>query len=305
VTRPLLIRAFIIAAAAVLLLVGCASSPKSSEPANSLADAKSHFAKLGTNKIHYLTAGKGRQTILFVHGWACNTDFWRNQVPAFAGKARLILIDLPGHGKSDKPHTRYTTDFFARAVLAVLHNARVNKAVLVGHSMGTGVICRVYAQAPEKVAALVVVDGFLRRSRRPREEAEKFIAPYRAASYRDQMARFITAMFPYPGTELLQQRILSQMLETQQHVIVSAMEEPLVAADQPDWDLKKVNLPVLVINAKSPFWTADYEAYVHSLSTQTDYRIMDGVGHFLMLENPSQFNAILTDMLCKFNLIEK
>jgi pimeloyl-ACP methyl ester carboxylesterase len=42
-----------------------------------------------------------------------------------------------------------------------------------------------------------------------------------------------------------------------------------------------------------------------SLSPQTDYRIMEGVGHFLMLEKPAEFNATLTDMLRKFDLIGK
>ena len=302
-----MIKAFYSAAAVstFVLIAGCANSPTGRESTSGQMEAKSHFAKFGTNKIHYVTAGQGRQTIVFVHGWACNGGFWREQVPAFAAKARVIVIDLPGHGQSDKPHGRYTTDFFAGAVLAVMRDARVNKAVLVGHSMGTGVICRVYAQEPGRVAALVVVDGFLRRTKHSPEEAEKFIARYRAASYREQMAQFIRATFPNPGTELLQERTLSEMLETPQYVIVSAMEEPLVAADQPDWDLKAVNAPVLVLNAKSPFWTAEYEAYARSLSAQTDYRVMEGVGHFLMLEKPGEFNATLTDMLREFDLIGK
>ena len=54
-----------------------------------------------------------------------------------------------------------------------------------------------------------------------------------------------------------------------------------------------------------PFWSPDNEAYVRSLSAETDYRIIEGVGHFLMLEKPEQFNATLTDMLRKFDLIEK
>ena len=60
------------------------------------------------------------QPMVFVHGWACDASFWQEQVPAFADKARIILIDLPGHGQSDKPHTYYTMDFFASSVLAVL-----------------------------------------------------------------------------------------------------------------------------------------------------------------------------------------
>jgi pimeloyl-ACP methyl ester carboxylesterase len=69
--------------------------------------------------------------------------------------------------------------------------------------------------------------------------------------------------------------------------------------------LKTVNAPVLVINARSPMWNADYENYVHSLSPQTDYRMMDGVGHWLMLEKPAEFNATLTDLLRKYDLMAK
>jgi len=82
----------------------------------------------------------------------------------------------------------------------------------------------------------------------------------------------------------------------------SAMEG-MFASDQPAWDLAKVNVPVLVINAKSPMWTDEYEAYVRALSPKTDYRTIDGPGHFLMLEKPAEFNAALLEMLEKFNLI--
>jgi len=64
-------------------------------------------------------------------------------------------------------------------------------------------------------------------------------------------------------------------------------------------------VPVLVINAKNPLWTADYEAYARALSTRTDYRTMDGVGHWLMLEKPSEFNATLESMLSRFDLIAR
>ena len=120
-------------------------------PFASMADAQSHFVSIGANRIHYVTIGKGSRTFVFVHGWACNLGFWREQVPMLADKARLILIDLPGHGQSDKPQAKYTMDFFAEAVLAVLHDAGVDKAVFIGHSMGAAVLCRVYHHAPEKV----------------------------------------------------------------------------------------------------------------------------------------------------------
>jgi pimeloyl-ACP methyl ester carboxylesterase len=285
---------------ALFVFTGCVTAPKP----KTLADGKSHFASFGTNKVQYVTVGRGRQTIVFVHCWAGNLGFWHEQVPAFADQARLVLIDLPGHGQSDKPHTAYTMDYFASAVLAVMRDAHVDKAVLVGHSMGGAVIACVYRQAPEKVAALVSVDGLLRRPQWTPEYAEKFVAPFRTPDYREQVKQFVGAFFPVPGTEALRDQVLSETLATPQYVMVGAMEG-MFGPDQPDWGLKTVNAPVLVINARSPMWNADYKSYVRSLSPQAEYRMMDGVGHWLMLEKPAEFNALLTDLLRKHDLMAK
>jgi pimeloyl-ACP methyl ester carboxylesterase len=293
-----------VAAATYLLLAGCATSPECCEPAKPLAEVTSHFAEFGTNRIHYVIEGTGKPAVVFVHCWAGNLGFWREQVPAFADKARLILIDLPGHGQSDKPHTAYTMDFFAEAVLAVMRDAHVDRATLMGHSMGVPIICRVYAQAPDRVAALVAVDGTMRRPVMSPDQAEQFIARFRAPDYRENTRQFLATMFPVPGTEAVRDRVVSEILETPQYVMLGAMEG-MFSADQPDWDIRHTEVPVLALSAPNPMWTDEYKEYVRSLSPQSDYRAIDGVGHWLMLEKPAEFNAALTDMLRKFNLIEK
>ena len=283
---------------ALLLLTSCAASHRAA------AGGKSHFASFGTNKVHYVTAGQGGHTLVFVHCWAGNLSFWREQVPAFADKARLVLVDPPGHGQSNNPRADYSMEFFADAVLAVMRDAGVNKATLIGHSMGAAVICAAYKKAPEKVAGLVSVDGALRRPQMSPQQAEQFIAPFRTAEYREHTRRFIGTMFPVPGTEALREQVIAEMLATPQHVMLGSMEG-MFSPGHPDWDVKMAAVPVLVINAKNPMWTADYEAYARALSTRTDYRMMDGVGHWLMLEKPSEFNATLESMLSRFDLIAR
>jgi pimeloyl-ACP methyl ester carboxylesterase len=291
--------------AAGLLFTGCAGSECCPNETRSAAAAdNSRFALFGTNKVHYVVEGQGTHTIVFVHCWAGNLSFWREQVPALAGRARLVLLDLPGHGQSDKPQTDYSMDFLAGAVLAVMRDAHADRATLVGHSMGVPVICRVYAQAPEKVAALVAVDGPLRRPTMTAEQADQFIGPLRTPEYRANTARFVASMFPVPGTEALRDCVLSDLLATPQYVMLSAMES-LFSPDRPVWDLNRVTVPVLVINAQNPMWTPDYEAYARALSAQTDYRVIEGAGHWLMLEKPAEFNAVLTDMLTKYDLMGK
>jgi pimeloyl-ACP methyl ester carboxylesterase len=242
--------------------------------------------------------------MVFVHGWSCNARFWREQVPAFADKARLILIDLPGHGQSDKPHADYTMDFFASSVLAVLRHEHIREAIFVGHSMGVAVICRVHAQAPRSVAALVDVDGFLRTRKLPPDESEKSIAPWRAVDYRERVKEAVKAMFPIPGTEELRDRVMSEMLATPQYVIVSIAESRWDPG-QPAWELENVKVPLLVMNTKSAIYTPEYEAYARSLSARTDYRTFEGGGHFMMLEKPAMFNSALADMLHEFNLLAR
>src|SRR5207244_12023921 len=94
------------------------------------------------------------------HGWTCDSSSWDAQVPAFSKKYRLITLALPGHGQSGSPRDgKFSMDLFARAVEAVRKDAKADKIVLVGHSMGAPVI-RQYARLyPQHVAALVAVDG--------------------------------------------------------------------------------------------------------------------------------------------------
>jgi pimeloyl-ACP methyl ester carboxylesterase len=297
-------KVFFAIASAFLLFINRAGAQAISHAANPIPGASSHFAPFETNQIHYLTVGRGAKVVAFIHGWSGNAGFWREQVPALADKARLILIDLPGHGQSTKPNAEYTLDFFARSVLAVLRNARVNKATLIGHSMGVPVICRFYAQTPSRVAGLVAVDGLLRRPEFKPEEVEKYLAPYRAADFRAHVTNFISSMFPTTATQPLRDRVLAEVMATPPYVMSSAMQG-MFGTNQPAWDLHDVKVPVLVLNAPNPRWNALYEAYARGVSPKTDYRVLEGTGHALMLEKPAEFNAMLVDMLQKFDLVKK
>jgi pimeloyl-ACP methyl ester carboxylesterase len=269
-----------------------------------LADGRSQFARHGADRIHYVTIGQGKHTFVLVHGWACHLGFWREQIAALADNARLVLIDLPGHGQSDKPQADYTMDFFAGAVLAVLRDAKVDKATFIGHSMGKAVICRVFKQAPEKVAALVSVDGLLRRPQGVPGQTEAMVAQFRSPHYREVAKAFVGTFFPVAGTEALRDEVTAEMLSTPQNVMAGAMEG-MFSENHPDWDLKRVAVPVLVFNARSSQWLADYENYVRTLSPQAEFRLFENVGHCLMLEQPAEFNAALTELLRKYDLMAK
>src|SRR5437588_11967085 len=122
--------------------------------------SESKFVDVDHLKVHYTNYGKGETALFFVHGWACDETIWAEQAPALAEKIRVITIDLPGHGQSDKPKTiEYDKNLYTRAIDGVMKDAGVKSVVLVGHSNGTAFIREYYRKYPPKVRALVNVEG--------------------------------------------------------------------------------------------------------------------------------------------------
>ena len=265
----------------------------------SLTAAQDKYAKLDATKIHYVSEGKGKDAIVLVHGWSCNLGHWRDQVPELSKRARVIALDLPGHGMSDKPDTTYSMDFFAAAIDAVMKDAKVERAVLVGHSMGTPVVRQFYRKYPQKTLALVIVDGGLRPFG-TKEQREQFMAPLRGPNYKDAGAQMFTAMTA-TLSEVDKERVKSSFLNTPQKVLVSAMES---MADESLYATDKINVPVLAILAKSPFWPADTEQFLRSLAPDLDYQMWEGVSHFLFMDKPKEFNAAVIAFLDKKNLLK-
>ena len=266
-----------------------------------VSEAPSRFAKLGGSRVHYKSYGKGNEALVFVHGWTCDMTFWDPQVSAFEARTRVIAIDLPGHGKSDKPQVSYTMDLFASAVDAVLQDAGVERAVLVGHSMGTPVARQFYRKYPRKTLALVIVDGPLRPFG-DKKLMDQIITPLRGPDYKQQATQLIDGMMGPQVSPALREKIKTSMLGTPQHVAVSAMES---MAEEAIWKQDTVNVPVLAVNAKSPFWPPDSEQFFRSIAPNIDYQMWDGVSHFLMMEKPQEFNAAVIAFLDKQKLLKK
>lgn len=251
--------------------------------------------------MHYTEYGVGENALLFVHGWSCDETFWAAQAPALGSKFHVITIDLPGHGQSDKPQTPYTMDLYARAIEAVLLDAKVKAATLIGHSNGTPVIRQFYRKFPKKTRALVIVDGGLRPFG-DKAAMEKFVAKLREPNYEENAGKIIDGITSPIHDTALREKIKRTMLRTPQSVAASEFEATL----DPDlWRPDKINVPVLMVLAKQPAWSPEYEQFARGLVPDLDYQVWEGVSHFLMMEKPEQFNSTLVAFLEKHQLAGK
>jgi pimeloyl-ACP methyl ester carboxylesterase len=249
-------------------------------------------------KIHYTEYGAGENALVFIHGWACDETFWAGQAPALGAKFHVITIDLPGHGQSDQPQIAYTMDLYARAIDAVLRDAKVKAAVPIGHSNGTPVIRQFYRKFPEKTRALVIVEGGLRPFG-DKATMEKFVARLKAPNYEENAGKLIESMTSPIQDAALREKIKTAMMRTPQSVAASEFEATL---DPELWKPDKIDVPVLMILAKQPIWSAEYEQFVRGLVPDLDYQVWENVSHFLMMEQPEKFNAALVAFLEKHQL---
>ena len=259
---------------------------------------KDNWATYGDVKLHYYDMGnsKAKSALVFVHCWTCNVEFWKESYNALP-QYRVIALDLPGHGKSDKPKVDYSMQYFANAVEAVLKKAGVQKAVLVGHSMGTPVVRRYYELYPEKTLGIVVVDGALIPLGQ-RDQMEKFFEPL-YKDYKPAAESMIDGMLQ-PAKPEVRPFIKSNMLATPDYVGASAAKFML---DDGFATHGKINVPVLAVMAPSPYWPPDLKEKYQAIAPNLEFRMFTGVSHFLMLEKPKEFNEAIAAFIVKNKLL--
>lgn len=261
--------------------------------------AESRWASYEGHKIHFLDAGdrQAKDAIVLIHGWMCNAEFWSDSIGAFPNQ-RVVALDLIGHGKSDKPKVGYSMDLFAGSLAAVLRAANIERAVLVGHSMGTPVARQFYRLHPDKVRGLVIVDGSL-RPYFDKESGEQTLSAFRR-DYAGAAAGFVQGMVKPIASAPLRKRITDSMLAGPEHVGISSMD---ALRDERLWKPDPIKVPVLAIYDDSAGWPADTESYIRSLSKKVEFHSWKGVSHFLMLDRPAEFNGLLKTFLMKHDLL--
>jgi pimeloyl-ACP methyl ester carboxylesterase len=257
------------------------------------------WATLDGNKIRYYDIGnqKAKNALVLVHCWTCNVEFWKDTYAAFPNY-RVIAMDLPGHGGSDKPKIDYSMDYFAKAVDTVMKEAGVKKAVFAGHSMGTPIIRRYYELYPQRTLGLVVVDGALLPFGPDRSEVDKFFAPL-FTDYKTGAANFIDGMLETASPEI-RPFIRSSMLATPDYVAQSAMK---LMIDDAYATHGKLNVPVLAVMAPSPFWPKDIDAQYKAIAPNLDFQMWSGASHFLQMERPVEFNGQIKGFIIRNKLL--
>jgi len=251
-------------------------------------------------EIAYTIDGNSAQTgnikndiaLVFIHGWSCDKSFWENQIKVFAPKYIIVTIDLGGHGQSGINRKNWTLDAFAEDVAAVVNKIGLKKIILIGHSMGGPVTIEAANKLKGKVIGLIGVDTFQNLGKTiPDSLVSPFLKPFRS-DFPAATKEFVKSMFLPNADSMLVKKVTDKMSSAPPEIAISSLEN--MFKDNAISALKNFAAPIISIN------NDHYPVQIESNKKQVKYfevKIMKGVGHFIMLENPQEFNRLLQESI--------
>jgi pimeloyl-ACP methyl ester carboxylesterase len=244
--------------------------------------------------ILYGVEGQGDLTVVFIHCWTCNHQFWKPQINYFSASHQVLWLDLAGHGNSGSNRNHYTMQAFAEDVAAVVNRVESdNPVVLVGHSMGGPVAIETAKLLGDRVIGIVGVDTFYTPFEWPKTEAgiEDFVRPFKK-DFRGTSENMVRSMFtPHADPEVIDW-VLAQLSTADPEMGVSAMYSIFRwSADNNPGTLRRYAGMLRNINGAPTGEEAELDESVI---------LLPGVGHFPAQVKPEEFNQILETILVEF-----
>ncbi len=245
------------------------------------------------SSITYGVRGQGNVTIVFVHCWTCNHEFWKPQIEYFSKKYKVVWLDLAGHGLSNSNRQEYTMPAFGEDVAAVVNQIDGDNVVLVGHSMGGPVAIEAAKLLGDRVIGVVGVDTFYTPFEYPKSEAEidGFVKPFND-DFEDTSEQLVRSMFTPEADPDLITSIVKQMSVADQDMGISAMYELF------RWNVK--NVPSALDKYSKKLCNINGAPTGEEIALHKNVSMIPGVGHFVAQVKPNEFNQALNRIITEY-----
>ncbi len=250
-------------------------------------------------RLHYERHGQGERVLVFLHGLLLDNQLSRRLAADLAERGyHVILLDLPGHGKSDKPRhaSAHRMDSYARHVVALLDELGIEQAVIGGVSLGANVSLQVAVQAPERVRGLLIEMPVLEWA--VPGAAVVFLPMLLGVHYAAPVVRVVAALARLvPKTTIAPLDSLVTVLKAEPEEIAAVLHGMLVGPITPTYEARHaIQAPTLVIGHKidfiHPFTDADH------LTRQLPHaRLIEAHSIFELRVAPDRLTAEIADFL--------
>jgi pimeloyl-ACP methyl ester carboxylesterase len=252
---------------------------------------------LKASTLRYLVREGEGPTLVLVHGFGGAASNWDALLPHLDPGRRLIVPDLPGHGRSSPLPAVPSLGPFADRLALLVDREDAWPAVVVGHSMGALVALRLARQRPEGVAALVLAAAAgvtsATRGARVYLTIDALVRPGRLIARRRgavaRSARLRSAVFGYWGAAdppaLSPEAVEGLLAGSALHTDLTSVVAALVLED-PRPDLDRVRCPTLLLWGAQDRQTPLSDAFDYARRLRAELRVIPDCGHLLIAERP-------------------
>lgn len=259
------------------------------------------------HQVAFVDRGSG-PALLFVHGLGSNLSLWRRSLDAFADDYRVLALDLPGFGLSDKQDVPATMPFFTEVVTGFLDERGIDAVTYVGVSMGGQVGLTMALRRPDRLRGLVLASpaGIESFTESEAEALRSATTPEAIAQMTDaEVKQSVAANFDTWSDEyawLIEQRhALAERDDFMDYARANAKAVAGMLEGEVHDQLDAVHTPTLVLYGAGDKLipnsqlhpdrtTADIAARAREKLPDADVSLLDDAGHLLMVERPARFH---------------
>ena len=269
--------------------------------------------------LRYFRAGEG-PVLLLVHGMAGSAATWRHVMPRLARDYTVLAPDLLGHGESSKPRTDYSLGAHAATMRDFLVAVGIERATVIGQSLGGGIAMQMAYQHPDRVERLVLVgSGGLGREVSPllrllTVPGAEYLMPLLFNGLARDVGNRISLFLRRNGlrapqaeeswrayVSLTESESREAFVKTLRSVIdlggqsVSAQDRLYLASAMPT---------LIVWGDRDPIIPVEHAHAAHALMPGSRLEIFEEAGHFPHSEEPDRFIRVLRDFLADTPAVE-
>jgi 2-hydroxy-6-oxonona-2,4-dienedioate hydrolase len=260
------------------------------------------YLQVGKLRVRYIDSdsdGSSVEPVLLMHGLGGSIESWANNIDELAKGFRVIAVDLPGFGLSDKPKMNYTIRFYSEFVVQFLRLLRLDQASIVGSSLGGHIAAEVAINYPSLVKRLVLISpaGALPRSFKGSPALWKYVKVIDAKSVH-QVKRLLAAVDNNkPVSDSYAQMVYQKFLVPgAKEAFLSSLAES-ARAPRLNNRLNKIKAPTLILWGKEDYMIP--VKFIDPFVKMKNCRVvlLENCGHRPHFERPELFNRIVSDFL--------
>ena len=274
----------------VIVLVSC----------NSAVDRKENVtANVNNTTIAYNQYGKGDTTLLFVHGWCINKEYWNDQSKYFSDKYKVVTLDLPGFGRSEKNRTEWTFENYADDLNEFIKIEKLKNVILIGHSMSGNILLLMDTKYPGSVIGIVGIDNLKKPGVRLSEEESKQIEGFFAmmdSSFSGTVEVYTKGnLFPPSADSSIVNRVVNDFKMNDSVIAIKVLRSLLDVSQKERDMMKQLKHTLYLVNSDSDTTHIDSLKKYCKASAEVVY--VHGTGHYPMIEKPAEFNSALENVI--------